>query len=70
MVVDPGVRQAYTVKDAKDLYNTQWVGFPFPSFPWHSYPTVTFKFSAFRKARLKAAPDNPVYSQNMIIGNN
>ena len=25
MVVDPGVRQAYDLKDAKDLYNTEWV---------------------------------------------
>lgn len=25
MVVDPGVRQAYSVKDAVDLYNPDWV---------------------------------------------
>lgn len=25
MVVDPGVRQAYSVKDAMDLYNPDWV---------------------------------------------
>lgn len=27
-VVDPGVRQAYTVRDSRDLYNTQWVSPP------------------------------------------
>ena len=33
LVVDPGVRQAYTVRDARDLYQTQWVRLPTNSSP-------------------------------------
>ena len=27
LIVDPGVRQAYSIKDAMDLYNQDWVSF-------------------------------------------